>query len=287
MNSVTILANGMVVGGTSLLVISLILVRRMARQLPAGGIRRRWRLLTVMIIAFVPGYITYGSVARNSYRGPLDLIVPVIFFFGAVFVLLVSSLSLETALDVRRIYTLEQESITDALTGTYNRRYLDRRLDEEVARASRYGFPLAVLLLDIDHFKKINDVHGHPFGDGILAALSQIVMNSVRKTDVVARYGGDEILVIATHTPLRDAAELGERLRQRVEAAEMGQANDASGGLPVRVTISAGVAGFSDELSSGESLIHAADQALYQAKQAGRNRTATAQGIPEQQKPAS
>jgi diguanylate cyclase (GGDEF)-like protein len=282
----TILANGMVVAGTSLLVFSLILVRRMARQLPAGGIRRRWGLLTAMIIAFVPGYITYGSVARDSYRGPLDLIVPVIFFFGAVFVLLVSTLSLETALDVRRIYTLEQESITDALTGTFNRRYLDRRLDEEVLRASRYGFPLAVLLLDIDHFKKINDEHGHPAGDGILAALSQIVMNSVRKTDVVARYGGDEILVIATHTPLPDAAELGERLRQRVEGAEMGQANEAGGGVPVRVTISVGVAGYNDELSSGQSLIQAADQALYQAKQAGRNRTTTAQEISEPHKAA-
>jgi diguanylate cyclase (GGDEF)-like protein len=276
----------MVVAGTSLLVFSLILVRRMARQLPAGGIRRRWGLLTAMIIAFVPGYITYGSVARDSYRGPLDLIVPVIFFFGAVFVLLVSTLSLETALDVRRIYTLEQESITDALTGTFNRRYLDRRLDEEVLRASRYGFPLAVLLLDIDHFKKINDEHGHPAGDGILAALSQIVMNSVRKTDVVARYGGDEILVIATHTPLPDAAELGERLRQRVEGAEMGQANEAGGGVPVRVTISVGVAGYNDELSSGQSLIQAADQALYQAKQAGRNRTTTAQEISEPHKAA-
>jgi len=283
----TILANGMVVAGTSLLVFSLILVRRMARQLPAGGIRRRWGLLTAMIIAFVPGYITYGSVARDSYRGPLDLLVPVIFFFGAVFVLLVSTLSLETALDVRRTYTLEQGSITDALTGTFNRRYLDRRLDEEVLRASRYGFPLAVLLLDIDHFKKINDEHGHPAGDGILAALSQIVMNSVRKTDVVARYGGDEILVIATHTPLLDAAELGERLRQRVEGAVMGQANKAGGGVPVRVTISVGVAGYNDELSSGQALIQAADQALYQAKQAGRNRTVTAQGILEQQKPAS
>jgi diguanylate cyclase (GGDEF)-like protein len=282
----TILANGMVVAGTSLLVFSLILVRRMARQLPAGGIRRRWGLLTAMIIVFVPGYITYGSVARDSYRGPLDLLVPVIFFFGAVFVLLVSTLSLETALDVRRIYTLEQESITDALTGTYNRRYLDRRLDEEVLRASRYGFPLAVLLLDIDHFKQINDEHGHPAGDGILAALSQIVMNSVRKTDVVARYGGDEILVIATHTPLPNAAELGERLRQRVEGAEMGQANEAGGGVPVRVTISVGVAGYNDELSSGQSLIQAADQALYQAKQAGRNRTTTAQGISEPHKPA-
>ena len=287
MNSVTILANGMVVAGTSLLVFSLILVRRMARQLPAGGVRRRWGLLTAMIIAFVPGYITYGSVAGNSFRGPLDLIVPVIFFFGAVFVLLVSTLSLETALDVRRIYTLEQESITDALTGTYNRRYLDRRLDEEVLRASRYGFSLAVLLLDIDHFKKINDEYGHPFGDGILAGLSHIVMNSVRKTDVVARYGGDEILVIATHTPLADAAELGERLRQRVEAAEMGQASESGAGVPIQVTISIGVAGYSDELSSGQSLIQAADQALYQAKQTGRNQTATAEGIPEPQMPAS
>jgi diguanylate cyclase (GGDEF)-like protein len=276
MNSLTILANGMVVAGTSLLVFSLILVRRMARQLPEGGVRRRWGLLTAMIIAFVPGYITYGSVARNGYRGPLDLIVPVMFFLGAVFVLLVSTLSLETALDVRRIYTLEHENITDALTGTFNRRYLDRRLDEEVLRARRYGFPLAVLLLDIDHFKEINDEHGHPFGDGILAGLSQIVMNSVRKTDVVARYGGDEILVIATHTPLAAAAELGERLRQRIEGAEMGQAGEA-GGLSIRVTISAGVAGYSDELSSGQSLI--------QAKQAGRNRTATAEGIPESQKP--
>jgi diguanylate cyclase (GGDEF)-like protein len=271
-DALLILANGLIVAGTSLMVFSLLLVRRLGRQLPLGGIRRRWGILTAMIVAFIPGYVLYGSVARNSYRGPFDLIVPLVFFLGSVFVLLVSTLSLETALDVRRIYLLEHENITDPLTGAYNRRHLDRRLDEEVLRTRRYGFPLAVLLLDIDHFKRINDEHGHPAGDRVLVALSRVVMDSVRRTDLVARYGGDELMVIAPHATPGDAAELGERLRKKVEVQEFALGNDGPGPMPLRVTISVGVADFREEMADSQGLIQAADEALYAAKQGGRNR---------------
>jgi diguanylate cyclase (GGDEF)-like protein len=206
------------------------------------------------------------------------LIVPLVFFLGSVFVLLVSTLSLETALDVRRIYLLEHENITDPLTGAYNRRYLDRRLNEEVLRTRRYGFPLAVLLIDIDHFKRINDEHGHPAGDLVLVALSRLVMDSVRKTDLVARYGGDELMVIAPHATPADAAELGERLRKKVEAQEIALENSGPVRLPLRVTISVGVADFRERTADSQGLIQAADQALYAAKQGGRNQVVLREG---------
>ena len=156
-------ASGLIVAGILILVSALLPVRRLMKQLPQGSIRGKWALLTVLILLFIAAYLAYGAVTWNRIRSIAGLIVPVTFFLGAVFVLLVSSLSLDTALDVKRISTLELENITDPLTGLYNRRYLDRRIDEEIKRAHRYHFPLSVLMLDIDHFKDVNDRYGHRF----------------------------------------------------------------------------------------------------------------------------
>ena len=195
-----LVGNGLIVAGTSLLIFSFVPVWKLARELPPGEIRRRWAILVALLILFVPGYIIYGSVERDSFRELVDLVVPVIFFLSAVFVLLVTTISLQTSVDIRRITILERENITDPLTGIYNRRYLDRRLGDEVRRTRRYGFPLSVLLLDIDHFKLLNDEYGHRFGDVVLSAVGETIAQSARASDVVARYGGEEILVIAIHT---------------------------------------------------------------------------------------
>ncbi|GMR11533.1 MAG: hypothetical protein BMS9Abin28_2368 [Anaerolineae bacterium] len=266
----------LVVLGTSLMVFSLIPVRKLTQQLPAGNIRRRWTILIALIVLFIVGYLIYGSIARNTFNAPLDLVVPLILFGGAIFVLMSSTISLQTALDVRRIAVLEQESITDSLTGIFNRRYLDRRLEEEVDRSRRYGFPLSVLMLDIDHFKKVNDERGHQFGDLVLNELGRIISKSVRRSDIVARYGGEEILIIAVHTTLSDAAELGERLRRHVETSELGKEASQREGGSIKVTVSIGIADLKDGMNDRQALIEAADGALYQAKSEGRNRVVIA-----------
>ncbi len=269
-------SSGLVVAGMLLLMAALLPVRRLMKQLPQGSIRRKWAILTVFILLFIAGYFGYAAITWGRIRSVVGMIVPITFFLGAVFVLLVSSLSLDTALDVKRISTLEIENITDPLTGIYNRRYLDRRIDEEVKRALRYDFPLSVLMLDIDRFKAVNDRFGHRAGDAVLSKLGQTIAQSVRRSDVVARYGGEEVLVIATHTPIHAAAELGERLRRLVEATEF-TTHDRPDRQSLQVTVSIGIAALDAEKNDSRSLIQSADEALYRAKKEGRNRIATSE----------
>ncbi len=266
-------SSGLVVAGMLLLMAALLPVRRLMKQLPQGSIRRKWAILTIFILLFIAGYFGYAAITWGRIRSVVGMIVPITFFLGAVFVLLVSSLSLDTALDVKRISTLEIENITDPLTGIYNRRYLDRRIDEEVKRALRYDFPLSVLMLDIDRFKAVNDRFGHRAGDAVLSKLGQTIAQSVRRSDVVARYGGEEVLVIATHTPIHAAAELGERLRRLVEATDF-TTHDRPDRQSLQVTVSIGIAALNAEKNDSRSLIQSADEALYRAKKEGRNRIA-------------
>jgi diguanylate cyclase (GGDEF)-like protein len=196
----------------------------------------------------------------------------VIFFFGACFVLAVTGLSLRTALDVRRVAVLELENITDPLMAIHNRRYLERRLDEEVARASRYGLALSILMIDIDHFKNINDAFGHHAGDLVLTALGKLIADACRDSDIAARFGGEEIVIIAPNTTALAAVPLAERLRRAVESAALLPAGESSPGRPVRVTISIGVAELGEHARDVPGILASADKALYRAKNAGRNR---------------
>ncbi len=268
----TVIADAVIIAGTVLLFLSFIPVRMLIRHLPPGGTRESWSFLVGIIALFIAGYITYGAIRWQSHETIADLLVPAIFFLNAVFILLVSYLSLQTALSLQRISRLERESITDPLTGMYNRRHLDRRLVEEVERARRYGYPLSIMLFDIDHFKKINDQHGHQLGDVVLKNLARIFAGAVRRTDIVARYGGEEILIITPHTEISEAFDLAERIRLLVQESEVADFRTQAGRQPIHVTISAGVAELQEEMDSTRSLIELADEALYQAKSDGRNR---------------
>jgi diguanylate cyclase (GGDEF)-like protein len=170
--------------------------------------------------------------------------------------------------DVNR--QLQTFASIDPLTQLMNRRVLDERLEQEFARATRHRHPLACLMLDVDHFKMINDAHGHLVGDRILARVGGVITTTIRKTDVAGRYGGEEFLVLVPETTGTGAQVLAERLRHAV--ASSGQ--DGTG-LPV-VTVSIGVA--STELGgpSAQDLLRRADEALYEAKKAGRDRVAIA-----------
>ncbi|HYV66398.1 MAG TPA: GGDEF domain-containing protein [Myxococcales bacterium] len=164
---------------------------------------------------------------------------------------------------------LERLSVTDALTGLYNRRHLMGTLASEVQRSRRLRRPVSVLLADVDHFKQYNDTHGHPAGDVALAKIADILRKTTRGVDCVARYGGEEFLVLLLETTVATAAIVAERIRAQVAAEEF------AGGM---ITVSIGVAECPSHGDTPESLIESADAALYEAKDGGRNRVIAAGG---------
>ncbi len=167
----------------------------------------------------------------------------------------------------------DRQASTDALTGLYNRAYFNPRIAAEVGNARESMVPLSVLIFDIDHFKNVNDTHGHPAGDAILKQLAEIVVKSARCTDVVARYGGEEFIVMMGATNKDQACAYAERLRETIARSLFPVPGlDA----PLHVEVSVGVSGFPEDGDSPPDLVKAADEALYEAKRAGRNRVVRA-----------
>jgi diguanylate cyclase (GGDEF)-like protein len=159
-------------------------------------------------------------------------------------------------------------ALRDGLTRAFNKKYFLDRLDTEIAYARRHAAHLSLLMVDVDHFKRVNDTHGHHAGDYVLTRLSKLAQATVRTEDVFARYGGEEFGVICRAVPLGNAGILGERLRSLVEATPF-----EFEGRRMPITISVGVAAHPDlPVETGAQLIAAADEALYEAKRGGRNR---------------
>ncbi len=169
---------------------------------------------------------------------------------------------------------LQNMAMTDFLTGLTNRRHALLRLKSLVAEVKRYGEPLSCLMIDIDHFKKVNDTYGHDCGDIVLKQLSKVLEEKARSYDIVSRWGGEEFLIICARSGTADALQLAERLRQTVERCRI----FLSDAVEINVTISIGVATWSAELQDEDELIKEADTRLYLAKENGRNRTETSTG---------
>ncbi len=177
------------------------------------------------------------------------------------------ALALRNALLFRQVKSMADH---DGLTKLANRRRFEERLDEETQRHGRYELPMSLILLDLDHFKGINDTYGHQTGDAVLRGMAGLLLESLRGSDLPARFGGEEFAVILTHTSREQALLLAERIRLRVAARDFGEA-----GQKVRLTISAGVAALEPGTRS-QDLVSLADQALYLAKNGGRNRVVVA-----------
>lgn len=167
---------------------------------------------------------------------------------------------------------LAQLAVTDPLTGLHNRRALYAQLEREFERSKRYKRPLSLLMMDIDHFKSINDSYGHQAGDRVLRLVADVLRATVRSADVAGRFGGEEFMILAPETGSETVGLLGERIRSTVHSASV----NAEDGVP-QVTISIGIA--TTQLlhaTTYEELVHLADDALYRAKHEGRNRTVLA-----------
>ena len=174
--------------------------------------------------------------------------------------------------NIRLRETLRHQAIRDELTGLYNRRYMQESLPREISRAQRAGTPLAAIMLDIDHFKRFNDTHGHLAGDALLKALGKFLNRHVRDEDIACRYGGEEILLIYPDITRESAQQRAEKLRTEIKNLN----TPHFGQLVGSTTVSMGVALFPKHGSSAEELIAAADAALYLAKASGRDRVVMA-----------
>jgi diguanylate cyclase (GGDEF)-like protein len=164
---------------------------------------------------------------------------------------------------------VKQLAYLDGLTGIFNRRFFELRIMEEIERAKRFGTGMAVIMADIDEFKKLNDEFGHVLGDEVLRQVSSVFHQQLRKVDVVCRYGGEEFAVLLTQVNAEQALGVAEKLRKVVAGWQFP-------GVPRTVTISSGAAAFPDHGSTRDALVKAADSALYAAKQGGRNQVCLA-----------
>lgn len=259
------------IAGTIILIASLFPLIKLMQQLPSGHFRKWWAILIVLIFFFITGYMYYAQQHHYESDFSQNAIIPYILFFGSLFVFFTITLFLTTTIDIKRIYTLEIENSTDPLMGIYNRRHISRILHEEFLKAVRYSKPLSILILDIDFFKKINDNYGHGVGDMVLINLGILLKELIRETDAVARYGGEEIIIVCPLTDGQNAVALAERLRQKIEACIMVPADVKKEIAEVRITVSIGVAEYTPDISNVEDLIKRADIALYRAKNEGRN----------------
>jgi diguanylate cyclase (GGDEF)-like protein len=167
-----------------------------------------------------------------------------------------------------------ESALRDGLTKAFNKKYFTDRLESELTFALRHQSPLVLVMFDIDHFKKVNDTHGHQAGDLVLSELSTLLTSALRAEDVFARYGGEEFAVICRGTDLTQAQIVGERMRKAVESHRF-----TFEGTHIPVTISVGIAGLPDAaVKDATDLVARADKALYQSKHGGRNRVTIHQG---------
>ncbi len=166
----------------------------------------------------------------------------------------------------RSYQKVQQLSVTDSLTGLFNRRKFFEELTREVERARRYDSPTSLIMLDLDHFKRINDRYGHQMGDEVLRSLSEVLIESTRKTDIIARYGGEEFIIILPETPIVGARDVADRVRREVEKASV-----LGAGIEIQFTVSLGLTAYQSN-DTVDTIVGRADQALYIAKGNGRNR---------------
>jgi diguanylate cyclase (GGDEF)-like protein len=202
---------------------------------------------------------SFASVNYGTFEWSTQISRVIVMLIAAVLATLI----------VDRTQRLRQLSTVDRLTGLLNRGYFDERIEEEASRARRYGRPLTVALIDLDKFKQFNDTYGHAAGDDALRTLANVLKLSVRRSDIVARYGGEEFVVMFPETPVHEAMEKLETIRERIAALRIVVARRT---IPAQITMSAGVSTWPEDGNAVDEVLFTADERLFAAKRSGRNR---------------
>ena len=254
---------------------------------------RIWASLALVLAFDTLVFVTGGFVEHPAYReillaGVLGKIAAALIYAAALRVYLPRAGAAERVAagdarpglgDLFQVLTYRQKyealrarAARDPLTGVYNRGFFDEMLRAQIAVSRRGGAPVAVMLVDVDHFKRINDTHGHSEGDRALQVIAQALNGAARASDLVCRYGGEEFCLILPATPLEAAAQLAARIRGEIPAA----CARAGVGRGLRLTVTIGIAAYPEDGADMEALMRAADQRLYQGKDAGRDRVVAA-----------
>lgn len=238
-----------------------------------GGISAGLGIIPVNILLyFIVGETALSDLLGSNFIAAHLVFVIIGFVVGYINIInkrLIRELEERTHLEKQ----LHQLAITDSLTNLYNRRHLYEMGQREIERYRRYGRFLAAIMLDLDHFKKVNDTYGHAVGDEVLQKVAEALIENTRDIDIVSRYGGEEFVVLMPETNQVEAYQAAERLRKYIEAVVIPYQDNY-----ISVTVSLGVAVATQNIPDLAALIESADQALYQAKGAGRNCVRTAWG---------
>ncbi len=248
---------------------ALIPIRRIQTMLPNGRLRKIWCGVAALNLVSVLGTVAFLVVnASEGSDHKEDLLVMLILFSGSLFSLTISHLSYLTALDASRIASLELAATIDPVTNLLNRRQIVALLESECMESQRRQRSLSILILDIDNFKRVNDTYGHAAGDVILRTLGRLIADTVPLMSSVGRFGGEEFLVILPGTTSAEANITAQKVRGLVEAMTVTHGDQAV----ASPTVSIGVATTFGWKECSDELIAIADEALYAAKLAGRNR---------------
>lgn len=253
--------------GFNPLVSALVTMMLWMNNIAAGGFYFFVRGVLCWSLGVIVGVMLLGFHWNDSVsKAVVYACLPMLIIYPVIIGLIAYNLAMDLHLKKEQMQLLSR---TDGLTGLFNRAYWELRAREEIARSRRNYTPLALVLLDVDHFKRINDTYGHAQGDLVLQQLARLLQRNLRETELLGRYGGEEFAIILPGSSKQEAHKTAERLRELVTQLEFGD----PAGHSLHCSISLGVAAFADGLGDFSSWVKAADKALYQAKRQGRNQT--------------
>lgn len=266
-----LLANILLLSGICLYAASLFSVQQLVKRLPLGEVRNNWKVLSFFIVGFIVGYISYMTMLLVGKISLISITYPAICFAVSAFVLLLCFLTYQTTRDIGEAIAMEQASIIDPILDIYNRRYFDRRIDEETQRSRRYNQPLSIIIFEVDQFKSIVKKQGALVGDVVLRKVSDYLVAAVRSSDIVARYDEHKIVIATTQTKPDMAIMLADRLRGEIEKLNVLPSNESTEDA-LQITVTAGVSCVEDRIKSGFDLTDVAEKAMKRANTEGNNR---------------
>lgn len=268
-------ANILIFCSVLLFAASIFAVQQLVKKLPLGKVRNNWNILSFFIAGFMIGLLVCLPMIWTGKIILTTLTIPVIGITVSAFLLMLCFLTYQTTRDIQEAIVVDQTSIIDPVLEIYNRRYYERRIDEETQRSRRYELPLSLIIFEVDGFNNIVKSHGRLVGDVILRKVSDFIVNSVRASDIVARYEDQKIVIAATQTDKEMTMKLADRLRSKIEELNVLQANEENKSESLHVTVSAGISTVDENIKTGFDLSDIAEIALQKSIKQGHNKVYT------------